>query len=152
MHLLGDGNVHVLCLALTLSTLLGCASTGGSASGPAASHPALDDPAAQKAPSAPLPPPTAKGAPCPIEQLRQDYLSGRWKEGELLAQRCLEQDPLSTEARVLLVRMYIMRAYAAREPRWLDEARRQLKMVAADPAYDAEARELSLLIEHPTIE
>jgi len=79
-------------------------------------------------------------------------LAGRWKDGELLAQKCLQQNPLTTEARVVLVRMYLMRAYAAREPRWLDEARRQLKMVATDPAFSDEAQELTLLIEQPMIE
>jgi hypothetical protein len=99
-----------------------------------------------------LPAPSVKPEPCPVELLRLSYLNGRWKDGELLAQRCLQQNPLATEARVMLVRMYLMRAYAAREPRWLDEARRQLKMVASDPAYASEARELGTLIEQPTVE
>ena len=85
-------------------------------------------------------------------ELKTLYLQGRWKDGEVLAQRCLQENPLATEARVYLVRMYLMRAYAAREPRWLDEARRQLKMVETDPAFAAEARELKLLIEQPTVE
>lgn len=80
------------------------------------------------------------------------YQNGRWKDGEQVAQRCLQENPLATEARVTLVRMYLMRAYAAKEPRWLDEARRQLRMIAADPAYADEARELGMLIEQPTME
>ena len=70
----------------------------------------------------------------------------------MVAQRCLQDNPLATEARITLVRMYLMRAYAAKEPRWLDEARRQLRMIAADPQYTLEASELSLLIDQPTIE
>ena len=93
-----------------------------------------------------------KAEPCAVAELRRSYLAGRWKDGELLAQKCLQQNPLTTEARVVLVRMYLMRAYAAREPRWLDEARRQLKMVATDPAFSDEAQELTLLIEQPMIE
>lgn len=90
--------------------------------------------------------------PCALSDLKSYYQNGRWKEGELVAQRCLQDNPLATEARITLVRMYLMRAYAAKEPRWLDEARRQLRMIAADPQYAAEAKELSLLIDQPTIE
>jgi hypothetical protein len=99
-----------------------------------------------------LPTATVKPAPCALSDLRVYYQNGRWKDGEQVAQRCLQENPLATEARVTLVRMYLMRAYAAKEPRWLDEARRQLRMIAADPAYADEARELGMLIEQPTME
>ena len=99
-----------------------------------------------------LPTATVTPLPCALSDLRAYYQNGRWKDGEMVAQRCLQDNPLATEARITLVRMYLMRAYAAKEPRWLDEARRQLRMIAADPQYTHEASELSLLIDQPTIE
>jgi hypothetical protein len=139
-----------VCAAALL--LAACAAPVKATSAPATVQPWSLPLADEPTPPAPLPAATVKPEPCAIADLRRSYLSGRWKDGELLAQRCLQQNPLSTEARVVLVRMYLMRAYAAHEPRWLDEARRQLKMVAADPAYGDEARELTTLIEQPMIE
>lgn len=118
----------------------------------AASEPASEPVALTEEEPETLPAATVTPLPCALNDLKRYYQNGRWKEGELVAQRCLQDNPLATEARITLVRMYLMRAYAAKEPRWLDEARRQLRMIAADPAYADDARELSLLIDQPTIE
>ena len=95
---------------------------------------------------------TVKPPPCAIAKLQKLYIGGEWKAGELIAQDCLRSNPLETEARLILVRIYLMRAYAAHESRWLDEARRQLHMAEGDPAHAREAHDLLELVDTPTIE
>ena len=99
-----------------------------------------------------MPSATARPGDCPFEEIREAYLSGRWTHSERLIDRCLRANPLATPARLILVRIYLMRAYAAKEPRWLDEARRQLKMAEGDPVHHEEAQKLLLLIDQPTVE
>jgi hypothetical protein len=95
---------------------------------------------------------TVRPPPCAIAKLQKFYIGGEWRTGEILAQECLRANPLETEARLILVRIYLMRAYAAHESRWIDEARRQLHMAEGDPAHAREAREMLELVDAPTIE
>ena len=89
---------------------------------------------------------------CDLELVRRRFANGEWRATELSAQECLRQQPLTTEVRLILVRLYLMRAYAAREPRWLDEARRQLHMAESDPAFAEESKMLLRLVDEPTVE
>jgi hypothetical protein len=99
-----------------------------------------------------MPTATIQPSPCTIDRIREDYRAGQWSQCEHRVEECLRVNPLETAARLVLVRIYLMRGYAAKEPRWLDEAKRQLKMAEGDPAYDVEAKELLLLIEQPSVE
>lgn len=80
------------------------------------------------------------------------FATGEWRAAELAAHECLRAEPLATPVRLVLVRLYLMRAYAAREPRWLDEARRQLHMAENDPVHHEEAKQLLRLVDEPTVE
>jgi hypothetical protein len=95
---------------------------------------------------------TAHPPPCPLGKIQKFYASGEWKQSEGLAQQCLRDNPLESTVRLMLARIYLMRAYAAHEARWLDEARRQLQMAQGDPTHAKEASDLLQLVEQPTVE
>lgn len=137
-------------LAVMSAALSGCVARPTAAPQPS-SRPAQAAAIAPEPPAS-LPTATVRPPPCAIAKLQKLYVGGEWKSGELLAQECLRSNPLETEARLVLVRIYLMRAYAAHESRWLDEARRQLHMAEGDPQHAREAHDLLELVDTPTIE